>query len=88
MATNFVALALLVITSSVGKPRSEKKLVFSAEKLASAYVCIRRIVALYDQMAREAEDVHSFFRCVIAKCMYQVMRDVKLWKAEDSCTQS
>ena len=72
MATKFVApviaLALLVITFSVGKPPGEKKLVFSAENLASAYA----------QMAREAEHVLSFFRCVIAECMYQVMRDVKL----------
>ena len=67
MTTEFVApviaLALLVIASSVGNPHGEK-----AEK--PAYVCRRRIVALYAQMAREAEHAHSFFRCVIAECLY------------------
>ena len=60
MTTEFVApviaLALLVIASSVGNPHGEK-----AEK--PAYVCRRRIVALCAQMAREAEHAHSFFRC-------------------------
>ena len=65
-----IALALLVIASSVGNPRGEKKFVVSTEKPASAYVCRRRIVALYAQMAREAERAHSFFRCVIDECLY------------------
>ena len=49
MATKFaapvIALALLVIASSVDKPL-EEKFVLSAEKPVSAYVCRRRIVAL------------------------------------------
>ena len=64
MTTKFVApviaLVLLVIASSVGKPLGGKKLVFWPEKPASAYVCR----SLDTQMAREAEHVHSFFRCV------------------------
>ena len=46
-----------------------KKACFLGGKPASAYVYRRRIVALYAQMAREAEHVHSFFRCVIAECL-------------------
>ena len=49
MATKFaapvIALALLVIASSVDKPL-EEKFVLSAEKPVSDYVCRRRIVAL------------------------------------------
>ena len=74
MATKFVApviaLALLVIASSVGKLSGGKKLVVSTEKPASAYVCRRRFAALDNQMAWEVEHVHSILRCVIAKCMY------------------
>ena len=68
--TPVIALALLVIASSVGKLPGEKKPVVSTEKPASAYFCRRRVVALDNQMAWEAEHVHSVLRCVIAECIY------------------
>lgn len=63
MTTNFVApvlaLALLVIAASVGKPPGER-VCFPGGKTASAYICRRRIVALKSQTARVAEHAHSF----------------------------
>ena len=65
MTTNFVApvlaLALLVIAASVGKPPGER---VPGGKTALAYICRRRIVALKSQTARVAEHAHSFFRSV------------------------
>ena len=77
MATKFVApviaLALLVITSLVGKAPGKKAcflVVLLVKKSALAYVCSRKIVALDAQITREAEHAHSFSRCVIAECLY------------------
>ena len=70
MTTNFVApvlaLALLVIAASVGKPPGER-VCFPGGKTASAYICRRRIVALKSQTARVAEHAHSFCSVAFAR---------------------
>ena len=70
MTTDFVApvlaLALLVIAASVGKPPGER-ICFPGGKTASAYICRRRIVALKSQTARVAEHAHSFCSVAFAR---------------------
>ena len=70
MTTDFVApvlaLALLVIAASVGKPPGER-ICFPGGKTASAYICKRRIVALKSQTARVAEHAHSFCSVAFAR---------------------
>ena len=60
-----IALAFLVIASSDGNPRGEKSLLSQRKN-----PCQLMFAEVYAQMAREAEHAHSFFRCVIAECLY------------------
>ena len=56
-----IALALLVIASSVGKLPGEKSLLSQRKIPCQLMFGEKRAVALDNQMAREAEHVHSVF---------------------------
>lgn len=79
MTTGFaapvLALALLVIAASAGKPPGER-VCFPGGKTASAYICRRRIVALKSRTARVAEHAHSFCRSVTFTRLICDMRSV------------
>ena len=62
-----IALALLVIASSVGKLPGEKSLLSQRKIPCQLMFGEKRAEALDNQMAREAEHVHSVLRCVIAE---------------------
>ena len=74
MAAKFIApviaLALLVIASSVGKLPGEKSLLSQRKIPCQLMFGEKRALTLDNQMAREAEHVHSVLRCVIAEYMY------------------
>ena len=65
-----IALALLVIASSVGKLPGEKSLLSQRKIPCQLMFGEKRALTLDNQMAREAEHVHSVLRCVIAECLY------------------
>ena len=73
MAMKFVApviaFALLVMLPQLAN-LLERRVCFIGGKTRVRLCLQKKIVALYAQMAREAEHAYSFFHCVMAKCLY------------------